>query len=460
MPPVSSIETWIRQTEDSNLKARERPISLSSWVANKRKRTSPSISDREVQHIGCLERADSDFDESEEMEDPESTPRQQGGYRKRASQASGSPSKKSRSATSESSVNSNTPSTKFFPYQNLSEPVEICSFERKNIPISFGIRDLCDQTDDFIDGERLVSEGLLAELKAELPEQREYTKSSILATPKDRRLQVGSEPTLREINQIVTSARDCSGKEVPETAWNTHVHATCLQLAVSLSRHVKTVGSANVTTTRINPRFKVTADSNDASYTLSKLVDFVLFIRQSEILSKNLHKLHFESHWTRDFNHTKYNLLSTNPICVSIETKVEGEGHAAGRRQLGIWASSHFKRLESLIASIPELDRRTVKLPCLPLLFAPGGEWYYLIAERKEGSKTVLHDKIYIGNVKSAHGVLKVVAVLLLLLDWTEKYYRPWFEDLVTKMENEQGPPSVLAALDAASFESEVMTEA
>ncbi|KAF4547055.1 Hypothetical protein D9617_64g101380 [Elsinoe fawcettii] len=446
MIPVSSIEAWLSTIAPPHdrLLDRKRAAETEDIAPSKRARSQSSKAHCLNTTPDPVERMDSAFGSNKEGEDIDRTPTQTDRARRRRGRSKhstprSSRTKKSRSTASSSSyADSVSQTAKLGQLQDLPEPIKVDVLQLDKIPNEHGVRTVLEEMEFFVDGAELGGISLLDELGNGCAGAALRIRPIMVSNVGSRRTQLGSDPTSREISQIVQHAIDCSKMEAPETTWNTQVHAMCLNLAVGLSVHSNTMTADNVTHAKINPRFKIRS-SEYPDLALSKLVDFVLVMKESRITDANRDKLLQEHNWTRDYNHTFYGMISSRPICVSIETKVEGEGQRAGRKQLMIWTAMHFKRLESILAAIPKEISKSTGLPCLPVLFIQGPRWYCSVA-RRDGSCTTLYEDLYIGDVRRPDGVLKVIAAILLLLEWSQKSYRPWFEAVMTQATAEQEP--------------------
>ncbi|KAK5733490.1 hypothetical protein LTS12_026930 [Elasticomyces elasticus] len=161
------------------------------------------------------------------------------------SQGSDSPSKRSRSTTSQGS--------------------------RTSSPNSW--YDKCDAL-------QLISKPYRRELRASLEET--YTEDLDLAqnvvyTPDSERARLGNDLAIREVACICRQARGCQQRNENEAAWNSHAHGPILSLVGELSCHRSEIGSTNVTTARLNPRFKPAVELTQPPLS-GKVIDFVLFL--------------------------------------------------------------------------------------------------------------------------------------------------------------------------------------
>lgn len=179
------------------------------------------------------------------------------------------------------------------------------------------------------------------------------------------------------------------------------------------------------------------------------MVDFAIVLQPSDKLMSKLPHLHATtpSAAARSYNHSLYNPIIDRPIAVSIETKREADNFESGLFQLGIWTTAQLTRLSELLAAA---GHGNTTLPVLPTLLVQGPSWHFCLASRGVERGTVssitvfppvslartltrldvqiIWHSISIGDSTTRLGVYTIVSVLLLLMEWTEKEFRPWFE--------------------------------
>lgn len=180
------------------------------------------------------------------------------------------------------------------------------------------------------------------------------------------------------------------------------MHGPILSLAGELSCHRSNIGSTNVTTARLNPRFKPVVDLTQQPLP-GKVIGFVFFLEPSDVIEKAFGGLPWETNHDHDFNHTLHGPIANRPVAISMETKREGEGQTTGRAQLDIWVAAHSNRLQEIASD------EAKELPFLPLLLTQGPVWVLLFAH-------------------TPSGVFRVISPLLLLMHWALTRFRPWFE--------------------------------
>ncbi|KAK5732275.1 hypothetical protein LTS12_027154, partial [Elasticomyces elasticus] len=260
------------------------------------------------------------------------------------SQGSDSPSKRSRSTTSQGSRTSSPSKPNIL--RSLQHPIRNKSLDGTNLP----------------------NHARQLELRASLEET--YTEDLELAqnvvyTPDSERARLGNDLAIREVACICRQARGCQQRNENEAAWNSHVHGPILSLVGELSCHRSEIGSTNVTTARLNPRFKPAVELTQPPLP-GKVTDFVFFLEPSDVIERAFGDLPWETNHGHDFNHTLYGPIANRPIAISMETKREGEGQTTGRAQLEIWVAAHFNRLQEIACDGAE------ELPFLPLLLTQG----------------------------------------------------------------------------------------
>jgi hypothetical protein len=74
------------------------------------------------------------------------------------------------------------------------------------------------------------------------------------------RARLGDDLNAAMVECIRRQAHGCQQRNENEAAWNTHVDGPLLSLTCELSRHRSSIGSTNVTTAQLNPRFKPMVD--------------------------------------------------------------------------------------------------------------------------------------------------------------------------------------------------------
>ncbi|KAK5109012.1 hypothetical protein LTR85_003793 [Meristemomyces frigidus] len=335
------------------------------------------------------------------------------------SQGSDSPSKRSRSTTSQGSRTSSPSKPNIL--RSLQHPIRNGSLNSRKLPDD--VRHLLRQVRRYAAGFETVPHEQRASLEETYPDDLDLAQN-VTYLPESERATLGDDLTIREVACICRQAQGCQQRNENEAAWNSYVHGPLLSLVGQLSSHRSNVGSTNVTTARLNPRFKPVTDLVQGPLP-GKVIDFVIFLEPSNVLDRAFGDLPWETNHGRDFNHTLYGPIANRPIAISIETKLEGEGQTTGRAQLEIWVAAHFNRLQEIVCD------QTRRSPFLPLLLTQGPVWSLLFAHRdREGQTwvTTIYEKVTLGDVTHPSAVFKVVSSLLLLMHWAQIQFRPWFE--------------------------------
>ncbi|KAK5109423.1 hypothetical protein LTR85_002687 [Meristemomyces frigidus] len=351
------------------------------------------------------------------------TKRPAAGIGKDSSGDSDSPSKRSRSTVSEGSRASSP--TKPNILRSLQNPIRSESID--SAKLSDDARQLVRQVRRFAAGFETVPQALRESMEEAYPDDMDLTQN-VTYVPDSQRASLGDDLSHRDVASICRQAQGCQHRNEYEAAWNSHVHGPLLSLVVELSCHKSTVGSTNVTTARLNPRFKPMVDISQAPLP-GKVVDFVFFLEPSNVTEMEFGALPWEPNHGHDFNHILHGPIANRPIAISMETKREGEGQTTGRTQLDIWVTAQFNRLQELAG----ID--TAGLPTLPLLLTQGPAWFLLLAHREQEGEalvTTIFEKITLGDIARPSGVFRVVSSLLLLVHWAQTVFRPWFERAVT----------------------------
>jgi hypothetical protein len=119
----------------------------------------------------------------------------------------------------------------------------------------------------------------------------------------------------------------------------------------------------------------------------SKMVDLVIVLCPNEKLASALPLTdRYTDGGVRSFNYTRYELLTTKPIVISIGTKPEGESLQEAEIQLAVWAAAHLSRLRDMLDGS---EAELTDLPWLLLLIAQGQQWCFFFASRSAAGMTV-----------------------------------------------------------------------
>lgn len=230
---------------------------------------------------------------------------------------------------------------------------------------------------------------------------------------------------------IVEQARECSDSNDFEAGWNSQVNGPLVLLACHLSRHRTKAKSVNLTDARPLPHLEL----DQLVPVSSKMVDFGIYLQPNDKLKTAYREIKpAEDGQSRYFNHTNHEQIARKPLVVSIETQREGQSGAQADLQLGMWVKAHLSRLGELRRRPLRPEDQTIWLPTLK---AVGPVWYFLLArgEYNDSGELVsatVYSKHQLGDLTTYHGFFQILAVLLELIDWSETYYRPWFERWVS----------------------------
>ncbi|KAJ9624453.1 hypothetical protein H2203_005188 [Taxawa tesnikishii (nom. ined.)] len=106
-----------------------------------------------------------------------------------------------------------------------------------------GFKELVEGILDIAEGLKTVPQSLQEDLA---DSERSFRRSDVFYTPIDSRTQLGTAPTLSEVDRIVHKARELREDADSEAAWNCFVHGPLGSLAESRSTHSRTVCVKNV----------------------------------------------------------------------------------------------------------------------------------------------------------------------------------------------------------------------
>ena len=159
-----------------------------------------------------------------------------------------------------------------------------------------------------------------------------------------------------------------------------------------------------------------------------RVVDYgIVFVPDDRIKKAFLQLQPLAPARVKSWNHTTAKNVRQTPIAVNIETKASDKSWTDGKPQLAIWTGALFKRLQKLVRDEAAANLR---IPAMPLVIVQGHDWHLLIISHQpspEGGKTVIWQKIDIGNTRNCFDVHKIIAVLHLMMQWAEMTWRPWF---------------------------------
>lgn len=110
------------------------------------------------------------------------------------------------------------------------------------------------------------------------------------------------------------------------------------------------------------------------------MVDFAFVLQPDPEIKKAFRNLPMGM---KSRNHME--LIKTQPVAVSIETKSAAASWTDGRHQMTLWLDAWLQRLQLL---------RTVSHPAIPVLFAQGADWFLSLAE----GHLSIRGHIHVGN--------------------------------------------------------------
>ena len=135
----------------------------------------------------------------------------------------------------------------------------------------------------------------------------------------------------------------------------------------------------------------------------------------------------------RHLNHTDYGPVRYNPIALSIETKLTGEGGTTALVQLSTWTSAQVLHLRQMLhRDKGDAHLNDPMIPPLPLLIVQGHTWslYYLEHDHERDGATLWSCGQF-GSTETILGAYQVVAALQVLMLWAAEVYQPWFEEKI-----------------------------
>lgn len=170
----------------------------------------------------------------------------------------------------------------------------------------------------------------------------------------------------------------------------------------------------------------------------ARVVDYTIVLRPDALIASRFKSLKpLPKAEAKSWNNTMSNNVRATPIAVNIETKAPNKSWTDGKPQLAIWTMSLFKRLSKLWKpgssppDAPQLPPTAVlKIPAMPLIVAQGHDWHLMIISQRS-EKSIIWQKIDIGNTRNCFDAYKLMAVLHLVLDWAQTVWRPWFHRLI-----------------------------
>ncbi|KAL8764901.1 MAG: hypothetical protein Q9209_007826 [Squamulea sp. 1 TL-2023] len=247
-----------------------------------------------------------------------------------------------------------------------------------------------------------------------------------------QRSKTGTMVPVTRIHQLVQDATSYESERVHENVWNSEIHEIALAAALETSVHRTALKITTVKTARISPRDLASAELP------ARVVDYTLVLRPDALIASRYKSLKpLPKADSKSWNNTTSNNVRATPIAVNFETKAPNKSWTDGKPQLAVWTMSLFNRLSKFwkpSLSLPDAPQlpptATLKIPAMPLIVAQGHDWHLMIISQG-GEKTIIWQKIDIGNTRNCFDAYKLMAVLHLVLDWAQTVWRPWFCRLI-----------------------------
>ncbi|RSL52089.1 hypothetical protein CEP54_011110 [Fusarium duplospermum] len=206
---------------------------------------------------------------------------------------------------------------------------------------------------------------------------------------------------LKTLKKISQRSREAALLNLTEPAWNARVHEPLLDIA--LEPFGNKLSHWDVTRASIN--------------------------KPAPTLQRDVWSRLARASDSHSINHSSTNPLRSQPIAISIETKVVDGSVEEAKAQLSIWVSSHLKRLRTLSStSQTRMELNTT----LPVIQVNGSVWTLLFLI--DGEEVVqLVETVTIGDTRSVVGCYQVVAFLRHLGQWALTIFQPWLYENVLK---------------------------
>lgn len=146
---------------------------------------------------------------------------------------------------------------------------------------------------------------------------------------------------------------------------------------------------------------------------------------------------------TKSWNQTTYNAVRKTPIAISIETKAADQSWTDANPQMAIWTKAHFARLRQIPRQMGLEQASSIQIPAAPVVIVQGHDWFFCLVLDSctcEGSdKTVVLQRIAIGNTRNCFDTYKVLTALQRLIAWAHVEWRPWFRSIILPLSDERG---------------------
>ncbi|SPO01537.1 uncharacterized protein DNG_04210 [Cephalotrichum gorgonifer] len=249
-----------------------------------------------------------------------------------------------------------------------------------------------------------------------LAEQDRYFSSA--------RDELGHTPSVRQVRDILMAGKECQKQWHNLNGWHLKVHFRVLSAALHPPDRENTSLPCNYmpcATANIIKRYRPHPTSLSASPAFCLYLDPTSI--PDPIASARLDAIRrFLPHST--MNHLDYAPLRRRPLAVSIATTDPGSGQglAAANLRMASWHAAQW----NFLAEVGRSSSGEVGLEFLPGVVVEGHEWSFM-ASTREGTKTVLWTKQYIGSTNSILGIYQVATVLQILAKWSLDVFWPWY---------------------------------
>lgn len=168
------------------------------------------------------------------------------------------------------------------------------------------------------------------------------------------------------------------------------------------------------TSASIAPRFK-------PRQAPSKMVDFCVHIMPDDAEKYAIDAVR-RMRPASSINHTDWGHLTSRPIVLSIETKLDGEDLTTAITQIATWQAAHWRSLVFEKTSLPDID-------FLPGLVVQGHQWYFVATTRDPASgKAHIYLKMLVGSTDTIIGAYQALLCLKCLKDFATEEYWPAFK--------------------------------
>ncbi|TWU70675.1 hypothetical protein ED733_001551 [Metarhizium rileyi] len=230
---------------------------------------------------------------------------------------------------------------------------------------------------------------------------------------------------LQTLRKIAHRSQEAGLLNLTEPAWNARVHEPLLDIA--LEPFGNKLSHWDVTRAAINKQYLGKHQSGGDIQ--AKMVDFCITLSDPTLQQQVWRRLAKASD-NHSINHTSTSPLRSQPIVISIETKIPDGSIEEAKAQLSVWVTSHLKRLRTLSGT----SQSHIKVnTSLPVVQVNGSMWTLLFL--RDGDESVeLIETISIGDTKSLVGCYQVVAFLRHLGYWALKIYEPWLYENILVM--------------------------